>query len=283
MDLGHALLLGLVEGLTEYLPVSSTAHLLVTERLLGLPDTEATRAFAICIQGGAIVAVLLLYGRRLIQVLRGLLGRDAAGRRLLVALLAAFLPAGVIGKLLDDRIEALLFGLWPIAVAWIAGGLLILYLERDRSLERGQPAGRRWPQPGGAALEALDARRALLIGLAQCLAMWPGVSRSLATILAGLAVGLSMAAALEFSFLLGLMTLGAATVFKAHAAGGAMVAELGWPALIAGFAAAALTAAVAVKWMVAWLSGHGLRLFAWWRLAAGAALVAALLLGWSGR
>jgi undecaprenyl-diphosphatase len=267
MNLAHALILGIVEGLTEFLPVSSTGHLLVTERLLGLPDTEATRAFAICIQGGAIVAILLLYGRRIAQVLRGLVGRDPAGTRLLVALLAAFLPAGVIGKLFDARIEQLLFGMWPIAVAWIAGGLVILW-----------QAGR-GPREGGAPLESLAWSRALLIGLAQCLAMWPGVSRSLATILAGLGVGLSLAAAVEFSFLLGLLTLGAATLFKAHAAGGAMVHELGWPALLLGFSAAAVTAAAAVRWMVGWLQGHGLSVFAWWRLAAGAALATALLAG----
>lgn len=268
MDLGHALLLGLVEGLTEYLPVSSTAHLLVTERLLGLPDTEATRAFAICIQGGAIVAILLLYGRRIAQVLRGMLGKDATGTKLLVALLAAFLPAGVIGKLFDERIEEVLFGMWPIAIAWIAGGLVILVQAR------------RGPRTEGAPLESLGWQSALLIGLAQCLAMWPGVSRSLATILAGLGVGLSMAAALEFSFLLGLLTLSAATIFKAHDAGGAMVTEVGWPALLAGFAMAALTAAAAVRWMVGWLASHGLQIFAWWRLAAGAALMTALLAGW---
>ena len=268
MDLGHALLLGLVEGLTEYLPVSSTAHLLVTERLLGLPDTEATRAFAICIQGGAIVAILLLYGRRIAQVLRGLLGREPAGRRLLVALLAAFLPAAVIGKLFDERIEEALFGLWPIALAWIAGGLVILVQAR------------RGPRADGAPLESLGWKPAVLIGLAQCLAMWPGVSRSLATILAGLAVGLSMSAALEFSFLLGLLTLSAATAYKAWDSGGVMVAQLGWPALLVGFAASALTAAAAVRWMVDWLARHGLGVFAWWRLAAGAGLVIALLAGW---
>src|SRR5262249_42874562 len=158
--------------------------------------------------------------------------------------------------LLDARIEALLFGLWPIAVAWIAGGLVILVQAR------------RGPRADGAPLESLGWSRAVLIGLAQCLAMWPGVSRSLATILAGLGVGLSLAAAVEFSFLLGLLPLSAATLFKAHAAGGAMVHELGWPALLVGFAAAAVTAAAAVRWMVGWLAGHGLGLFAWWRLAA---------------
>jgi len=268
MELWHALVLGMVEGLTEYLPVSSTGHLLMTERLLHLPDSEATRAFAICIQGGAIVAILLLYGRRVAQVLLGLVGRDAQGTRLLVGLLAAFVPAAILGKLFDDDIERLLFGPWPIAIAWVAGGLVILVQAR------------RGVREGGTALEGLTPGRAALIGLAQCLAMWPGVSRSLATILAGLGVGLTLAAAVEFSFLLGLLTLGAATAFKAHQAGTAMVAELGWPALVLGFLAAALTAAVAVRWMVGWLARHGLVLFAWWRLLAGAALALALLAGW---
>jgi undecaprenyl-diphosphatase len=269
MDALDALVLGVVEGLTEYLPVSSTGHLLVTQRLLGLPDTPATRGFAICIQGGAIAAILLLYGRRVAQAARGLFGADEAGRRLLLALVAAFLPAAVIGFLFDDAIEERLFGPWPIAIAWIAGGLVILWHAR------------RPPRPGGQPLEGLTVGGAALIGLAQCIAMWPGVSRSLATILAGLGVGLTLAAAVEFSFLLGLLTLGAATVWKALDTGPAMVSELGWPALLIGFVSAAVTAALAVRWMVAWLAGHGLALFAWWRLLAGGALVAALLAGFS--
>ena len=268
MNLWHALILGIVEGLTEFLPVSSTGHLLVTERLLGLRSDEALHAFTICIQGGAIVAILLLYGRRVAQVLRGIVGGDPAGRRLGLALVAAAVPAVAIGLPLDKRIEAVLFGPWPVAVAWIVGGLVIVWHVR-----RGE-------RPGGAPLESLGWRRAALIGLAQCLALWPGTSRSLVTILTGLGVGLTLEAAVEFSFLLGLVVLGGATVLKAHSAGAVMVSEIGWPALIIGFTTAAVTALIAVKWMVGWLHGHGLGLFARWRLLAGAGLIAALLAGW---
>ncbi|HEX5009406.1 MAG TPA: undecaprenyl-diphosphate phosphatase [Planctomycetota bacterium] len=268
MDWFAALILGLVEGVTEYLPVSSTGHLLVTQRLLGIPADEAANAFAICIQAGAILAVLLLYGGRVRSALAGIAGRDPAGRRLAIALVVAFLPALIIGGLAGGWFKSTFFGPWPIACAWIAGGLLILALR-----------GRVRPE-GGAPLEALAPRQALLIGLAQCVAMIPGTSRSLVTLLAGVGVGLSLAAAVEFSFLLGLLTLTAATVHDALKSGGLMLHEYGWPPLLIGFATACVTAVIAVRWMVSWLHSHGLGVFGWWRLVAGGALVLALLRGW---
>ena len=268
MDAFAALILGLVEGVTEYLPVSSTGHLLVTQRLLGIPADEAANAFAICIQAGAIMAVLLLYGGRVRSALAGLAGRDPAGRRLAIALAVAFVPALLIGGLFGGWFKATFFGPWPIAIAWIAGGLLILALR-----------GRVRPE-GGAPLEALLPRQALIIGLAQCVAMIPGTSRSLVTLLAGLGVGLSLAAAVEFSFLLGLLTLTAATAHDALHSGGLMLHEYGWAPLLIGFVTACVTAVVAVRWMVSWLQSHGLGVFGWWRLIAGGALVVALLRGW---
>lgn len=265
MELWQAIVLGLVEGVTEYLPVSSTGHLLVVQRLLGIEASAAANAFAIAIQSGAIVAVLGLYRARVAQLLRGLGGRDPVGTRLLLALTVAFAPAALFGYLLEAQIEAWLFGPWPIVAAWTVGGLLILGVAE------------RWRGQVGAGLESIGPRLALLIGLAQCLAMWPGVSRSLATILAGLALGLSMAAAVEFAFLLGLVTLGAATLYKAVGSGAEMVAAYGWLSLLAGFVTAWLAALVSVRWMVAWLQRRGLGIFGWWRLAV-AALTAAVLL-----
>ncbi len=269
MDALDALILGIVEGLTEYLPVSSTGHLLVTQALLGIAPDEAAAAFAICIQAGAILAVLLLYGRRVARLMAGLVGRDAHGTRLLLALGLALLPALVLGALFGDWFRRVLFGPWPIACAWIAGGLLILAVHR-----RGPAAGAR------SELEDLGLRAALVIGLAQCAALVPGVSRSLVTILAGLGTGLSMAAAVEFSFLLGLLTLTAATVHEAWHSGPAMLGAYGAGPLLIGFLSACATAVLAMRWMVAWLHHRSLLVFAWWRLLAGAALVAALLLGW---
>lgn len=278
MDLWQALVLGVVEGLTEFLPVSSTGHLLVTQRALGLPATAASHAYAICIQAGAVAAVLVLYAARVRQVAAGLVGRDAAGARLARSLLVAFLPAAVAGLALDDVIEARLFGAWPVVGAWIAGGVLILLL--GPGLRRRTAVGQA-SAPGGAArgLDALRPRDALLIGLAQVLALWPGTSRSLVTILAAALVGLTLPAAIEFSFLLGVLTLGAATAFKLLQHGRGMLESLGAGAMAAGFLAAAVAAVVAVRWMVGYLARHDLRLFGWWRIAAGVAVGALLVTG----
>ncbi|TAJ23614.1 MAG: undecaprenyl-diphosphate phosphatase, partial [Planctomycetota bacterium] len=177
MDPLDAALLGLVEGVTEYLPVSSTGHLILAERLLGIPAGPAADAFAIAIQGGAILAVLWALRARTAQLARGLAGRDAAGRALLVALAVSFAPAAAIGLAFDDWIEAHLFGLRPVVGAWFVGGVGLLWFERWRRARVGGP------------LEALTVRAALVIGLFQCLALWPGTSRSLATLVGGLCVG----------------------------------------------------------------------------------------------
>jgi undecaprenyl-diphosphatase len=265
MTLAEAVLLGVVEGVTEYLPVSSTGHLIVVERLLGIPSSHAADAFAICIQSGAILAVLVLYRRRLRSMARGLLGGDAAGRRVLAAVLAASMPAALAGVLLGARITEHLFGLWPVVVAWFVGGLAILLVSWLR----------RRPRAEGLLLEHVTLRMGLLVGLAQCLALWPGVSRSLVTIVGGVLVGLRLVAAVEFSFLVGLVVLGGATVYKGIEAGPAMLQAYGLTTLLAGFAAAALSAAIAVGWLVAYLARHGLALFGWYRV--GVALVVASL------
>jgi undecaprenyl-diphosphatase len=266
MELWQALILGLVEGLTEYLPVSSTGHLLIAQRWLGIESSPAANAYAIVIQAGAILAVLGLYRQRVGQVALGLLGRHTSGKRLLLALVVAFVPAALIGFLLDDPIERLLFGPWPVVAAWAAGGVLLLAL------------GQRIQSQGGQALEELLPRAALWIGLAQCAALWPGVSRSMATILGGVAVGLSLSAAVEFSFLLGLLTLGAATAYKALSSGTLLLQTYGPLPLVVGFLAAWVSATLAVRWMVGWLNRRGLTLFGWWRLAAAGVVAAWLLI-----
>ena len=266
MDALDALLLGLVEGLTEYLPVSSTGHLLLAERLLGLEGSEANHAFAIVIQAGAILAVLHACRPRVQQVLGGLV-RAGEGRALLVNLVAAFVPAAIIGFLLDDWIEARLFGLWPIAMAWLVGGLVILGLPRLRD------GGAR-----GAALETISLRQAALVGLAQTLAMAPGTSRSLATIAAALLAGLSAAAAVEFSFLLGVLTLGAAsayTALKSHEA----LATLGAANIAIGLGVSFVSAWLTVKFLLEWVRTRGLAVFGWYRFALGATVLVLLALG----
>lgn len=269
MSILDAIILGIVEGITEFLPVSSTGHLLVVQRMLGIPVSEAANSYAIVIQLGAILAVLRLYGGRVATVVRGLQGRDAAGRRLLQCLLVAFAPAAIAGLTLDDHIERLLFGPMPIVFAWIVGGFFILWWSRRH------PEGRR-----GRPLEDLHWRAALGIGLCQCLAMWPGTSRSLVTILGGVGVGLSLAAAVEFSFLLGIVTLGAATCYSGLKHWTSLVNDIGSGLLLVGLIASFISAYVAVKWMVDWINRKGMSLFGYWRILAGLVVWALVYIQW---
>ncbi len=266
MGILEAIVLGVVEGITEYLPVSSTGHLILTQRLLGIPEDEAANAYAITIQAGAILAVLKIYWPRVRKMIEGLLGSDESGRRLAQCVMVAFLPAAVVGLAFDDMVEQFLFGLWPIAVAWLIGGLVILGM-------------RLYPERPGQALEEITPKAAFLIGLFQCLALWPGTSRSLVTILGGVVVGLTLAAAVEFSFLLGLITLGAATAYMALKSGSVMVASYGVSTLVVGFLASGISAFVAVKWMVDWINRKGMAVFGYWRVGLGLTIIALLLLG----
>jgi undecaprenyl-diphosphatase len=263
MDAWQAIVLGLVEGLTEYLPVSSTAHLLIAQRALGIPQGDAANAYAICIQAGAIVAVLGLYAGRVRRMALGLLGRDVDGRRLAWNVAVGFAPAAVVGLVADKWIERHLYGLWPVAAALLVGGLLVFPVEGLRRRRAG----------GGRGIDELTWRAALVIGLCQCAALWPGTSRSLATIVGGLLVGLRLRDAVEFSFLLGVVTLLAATGYKALDQGPAMLEAFGWSGLALGFVSAWVAAVVSVRWMIAYLGRHGLALFGVYRVAAAVALV----------
>ena len=281
----EAAVLGVVEGITEYLPISSTGHLLITARLLGLPDEEgsagleAVNTYVIAIQFGAILAVAGLFWRRFVAMLAGLVGRDPDGRRLLVNLVIAFVPAAVLGFLFDDAIEDALFGPWPIVLAWIAGGILILVLERTgRIPDRGVPGAEPGDEEGGDALAAITNRQALIIGLAQCAALLPGTSRSLATILGALLVGVALPAAVEFSFLLGFATLSAATAYKLASDGGTLVDQFGLVDPLLGALFAFLSAVLAIKWLITYLERHDLSIFAWYRFVV-AGLAIALLAG----
>lgn len=279
MSLKQAIILGAIEGFTEYLPVSSTGHLLVAARFMDIGGSssssptasvkEALDAYTICIQIGAILAVLGLYFRRVRQMWRGLLGKDAQGRRLLLNVAAGFVPAGVIGLLFNGMIKTYLFGTWPVIVAWLVGGLAILIVcWRNKAKHR--------PADSGQSLEELCWRMALVIGFAQCIAMWPGVSRSLVTIVGGLLIGLSVPAAVEFSFLLGLITLGAATGYDMLKHGQLMLQTFDALTLAVGIAVAFVAAILSVKWMVSYLHRHGLVIFGYYRV--GLALVTGAML-----
>jgi undecaprenyl-diphosphatase len=253
MTVLQSIILGIVEGVTEYLPVSSTG-LILTQRLLGIGRGDVADAFAICIQAGAILAVLGIYFRRVKGMTMGLLGRDSEGLQMALRIMAAFLPAMVIALLFKERVEGLMT-LWNVVIAWMVGGIAILVAVKFR------PQGKE-----GKSLEALTLAQAALIGFIQCLAMWPGTSRSLVTIVGGLLVGLNLAAAVEFSFLLGVLTLTAATVYKAKDHGAAMLQDYGPVVLAAGMLAAWISAFAAVKWMVAFLQRHGFAVFGYYRI-----------------
>jgi len=265
LSIPEAVLLGIVEGITEFLPISSTGHLLVVGDLIGFgtgTSEAAADSYAVTIQFGAILAVLVLYRSRILSILRGLVGRDEKGRSVLLALVAAFLPAAVVGVVFGDALKDALFGPVPVAIAWAVGGVALLVWK---------------PQPTQSSLHELSVRSALIIGCAQTVALWPGVSRSLVTLIAGLAVGLSLAAAVEFSFLLGLVTLSAATVLDVSRHGGDIVDYFGIATPLIGAVVAFLTALVAVRWMVSYLNSRSLAIFGWYRLAA-ASVTAVLLI-----
>lgn len=300
LGVGDAIILGVVEGVTEFLPISSTGHLIIANRALGLeseaqlkdkagqplwykrPSAKhpegvpltlklAADTYAVVIQAGAIGAVVILYWQQLFLMLGGLLGRSSAGLRLLRNIALAFLPVVVFGLALHDLIDRYLFSVWAVIVALVAGAFLMLWAERWREAHTG--VGR---TKGDAA--DLPPKRAFYIGLGQCLALWPGTSRSMVTIVGGYLAGLSPAKAAEFSFLVGLPTLGGAALYKGWRSGSAMIEVFGWSSVLIGALTAAISAALAVKFLVHILSRHGLAFFAYYRLALAVVLTVVYLL-----
>ncbi len=225
---------------------------------------SAADAYSIAIQLGAIVAVLFVFRLRVTSLSRGLVGRDSIGRAVLVALTVSFIPAAIIGVLFGDVIKDVLFGPIPITIAWAIGGIVLLVWK---------------PQRHGLDIHQLTLRSSIIIGFAQCVAMWPGVSRSLATLIAGLAVGLSLSAAVEFSFLLGVITLAAATGLDLVRYGGEIVDQFGIMMPVVGGVVAFVTAIIAVKWMVRYVATQSLAVFGWYRLLIAAVATVLLLTG----
>ena len=271
LGIADAIVLGAVEGITEFLPISSTGHLLVAGRVLSLDGDDASDAvdsFTIVVQAGSIAAVAVLYRERFADIVAGALGRDDAGRRLGLLILASFLPAAIAGSALGDTVKAALFSPGPVAAAWIVGGVAMMACSRTS-----------WNGLAGQALQHLSTRQALTIGAAQTIALWPGVSRSLVTILAGIAVGLSLTAAVEYSFLLGAVTLTAAAAYELQANGDAIRDDLGATPVAIGMFVALVTAAASVRWLVGHLDDTMLHRFGLYRIVAGIAVAVLLLAG----
>lgn len=249
-----AVLLGVVEGLTEFLPVSSTGHLIVTSRLLAFEGLRA-EVFNVFIQLGAILAVVFEYRGKLVRVARDL-PRDPRARRFALGVGLAFLPAAALGLLVHDAISRYLFNPLTVALALIAGGLLILLVEALPLAPRTRD------------VEGVGYRQALGVGLAQCLSLWPGFSRSAATILGGMVAGFDRRTATEFSFFLAIPTMFAATLYDLLKRFGSLEpGDLFWLAL--SFAVAFFVAWASVRWLLRFVSTHTFRVFAWHRLAFG--------------
>ena len=289
LSVRDAVVLGVVEGVTEFLPVSSTGHLIVAGQMLGLESEQplksrtgeplwyrkpspahpegvpltlklAADTYTVIIQVGAIAAVVLLYWPQLVDMLLGLAGRSSRGLRLLRNVVIATIPAAVIGLALHEWIDEHLFSIGAVIAAQVAGALLMFWAERWRRANSSVGGARGEPSD-------LNPRKSIGIGFAQCLALWPGTSRSMVTIVGGYLAGLNPVRAAEFSFLVGLPTLFGAALLKAVKTGPAMIAVFGWTNMLLGCVVATVSAAIAVRFLVTFLSRHGLALFAWYRLA----------------
>jgi len=249
-----AVILGIVEGLTEFLPISSTGHLIILGDLLGYND-EASKVFKIVIQLGAILAVCWDYRVRLTKMVTGL-PSDAPSQRFAAMLFIGFLPAAVLGLMFHSTIKALLFNPITVATALIVGGVIILYVEKRAYHPRINSVDEmRWPD-------------ALKVGFAQALAMIPGTSRSGATIMGGLIFGLSRKAATEFSFFLAIPTMFAATAYDLYKNWGLLRAD-DLPVFAVGFVASFVAAMWAVKSFIRFISNHTFVVFAWYRIVFG--------------
>jgi undecaprenyl-diphosphatase len=264
-----ALLLGIVEGLTEFLPISSTGHLIVLEDLVRFRP-GSREAFIVAIQAGAILAVCWEYRARLWQIVRGLL-HDKTEQRLVLNVVIAFTPAAIAGVLMKSVIDRALFSPLTVAAALVVGGLIILWVEHLHAA--------RDYHPRVNSLDEIGPLDALKIGCAQCFALIPGTSRSGATIIGGILFGFSRTAATQFSFFLAIPTVIGASVyalFKArHELQSADV-----PLFVVGFVAAFVAALLCVRWVLRYVSNHDFRPFAWYRIVFGGVILLTAYLGW---
>jgi undecaprenyl-diphosphatase len=258
-----AAILGVVEGLTEFLPVSSTGHLIVANALLfGDHEPAGSKAFEIVIQLGALLAVVVHYRRLLGERIGGLFARDPRALKLALNLLIAFVPVAVLGLLFHKAIKAHLFGMFPVAIALVVGGVVMVAVER---LRRGRT--------GEEGLDAVTWQRAALIGLGQCISLFPGSSRAMCTILTGELTGLSTGTAAEFSFLLALPSLGAATVYEGWSSRHELVSGVGATSLVVGMVVSFFVAWAVIGAFLRYLERRGLAIFGVYRVVVGLALL----------
>ena len=264
-----ALIMGIVEGLTEFLPISSTGHLILAGSLLDFTG-DKVKVFEIAIQAGAMLAVCWEYRVKIASVLSGMFS-DAKAQRFVVNLIIAFLPAAILGFLFNKMIKEKLFSPVPVALAFIAGGLVILWIEKRNRLNPGVVRVN--------TVEEMSALDALKVGCAQAFALIPGTSRSGATIIGGMIFGLSRKAATEFSFFLAIPTLFAATAYSVIKERELLsAADLPWFGV--GAVSAFFSAFLCVRWLLRYISTHDFTLFAWYRIVFGFVVLATAYGGW---
>lgn len=267
-----AIIMGMVEGITEFLPISSTGHLILTDALLNFWTPEKADLFIVVIQLGAILAVIYLYWGRLWRALMGLItGKDAQRsnpRQLGLSLIVATVPIMVLGLLFDKMLKALLFNPTVVAVMLIVGGGIIFWAEKQQHRIKYHEA------------EDIDFKTAMLIGLIQCLALIPGTSRSGSTIIGSLFLGVSRKASAEFSFFLGIPVLVGAGILDLAKNHQILTTTEDWTIMAIGTVVSFIFAMIFIKWLVNWVSNRDFTIFAWWRIVVGLLVLIAVSLGY---
>ena len=275
MSIFETIIIAIVEGLTEFLPVSSTGHMIITQNLLGVESTEFVKAFTFIIQFGAILSVVVLYWKRFFQLNHTPAPESASALKRLLhkydfywKLLVAFIPAAVLGLLFSDMIDAMLESVTVVAITLILGGIFMLFC--DKIFNKGDESTQ------------LTEKRAFWIGMFQCISMIPGVSRSMATIVGGMAQKLTRKAAAEFSFFLAVPTMFAATLYKMYKilkTGGTEMIMDNMTTLIVGNLVAFIVAMLAIKFFISFVSKYGFKAFGWYRIIVGGIILIMLLTG----
>lgn len=275
MDILQSIIIAIVEGLTEFLPVSSTGHMIIAQNLLGVESTPFVKAFTFIIQFGAILSVVWLYWKKFVQLNNQPIPEGTPLlRRLIIRydfywkLFIAFIPAAVFGLLFSDAIDQMLEKVWVVAVTLVIGGIFMLFC--DKIFNKGSEDTK------------LTEKRALMVGLFQCISMIPGVSRSMATIVGGMAQKMTRKAAAEFSFFLAVPTMFAATVYKMFSLykdHGSEIFMDNFYVLIIGNVVAFIVAVLAIKFFISFVSKHGFKAFGWYRIIVGSAILIMLACG----
>ncbi|MBQ8224949.1 MAG: undecaprenyl-diphosphate phosphatase [Bacteroides sp.] len=273
----EAIIIAIVEGLTEFLPVSSTGHMVITQHLLGVESTEFVKAFTFIIQFGAILSVVVLYWKRFFRLNQTPVPEGASPLKRFLhkydfywKLLVAFIPAAVLGLLFSDAIDAMLESVVVVAVMLILGGIFMLFCDKIFNK--------------GSEETELTEKRAFWIGMYQCISMIPGVSRSMATIVGGMSQRLTRKAAAEFSFFLAVPTMFAATLFKMlklFLDGGTEILTANMPALLIGNAVAFVVALLAIKFFISFVTKYGFKAFGWYRIVVGGVILILLGMGYN--